>query len=124
MGLCASASKTSGEVLQSFYYKNRGGGGVYTGGEVIAKMNKYNWTSRIYNNTRQVKYRSLGVSKDAELWLDERKRVIWEGWDVYSMDGMEWMISIVPSDNNGLKRGRFSVALYATEERSPENEKL
>ena len=30
-------------------------------------MNKYNWTSRIYNNTRQVKYRSLGVSKEAEL---------------------------------------------------------
>ena len=66
-------------------------------------MNKYNWTSRIYNNIRQVKYRSLSVSKDAELLLDERERVIWEGWDVYIMDGMELIISIVPRDNNGFK---------------------
>ena len=27
--------------------------------------------------------------KDAEFWLDESERMIWGGWDVYSMDGME-----------------------------------
>ena len=36
-------------------------------------MNKYNEMSRVYNITRQVKYRSLGASKDAELWLGERE---------------------------------------------------
>ena len=36
MVLCASASKTSGEVLQSFYYKIRGRG-IYTGENVITK---------------------------------------------------------------------------------------
>ena len=31
MGLCASASKISGEVLQSFYYKIKGEGSLYNG---------------------------------------------------------------------------------------------
>ena len=52
-------------------------------------MHKYNGTRRVYNATRQLKYRSLGVSKDAEFWLDESERMIWGGWDVHSMDGME-----------------------------------
>ena len=32
-----------------------------------------------------------------------RERVIWKRWDVHSMDGMEWMISIVLRDNKGFK---------------------
>ena len=49
-----------------FIIKIEGEGSLYSR-EAITKMNKYNWTSRVYNNTRQVKYRSLGVLKDAEL---------------------------------------------------------
>ena len=26
---------------------------------------------------------------DAEFWLDESERMIWGGWDVQSMNGME-----------------------------------
>ena len=36
MVLCASVSKTSGEVLQSFYYKIRGRG-IYTVGKAITR---------------------------------------------------------------------------------------
>ena len=40
MGLCASVSKTSGEVLQSFYYKMRGRGVYTVGGGNYGKLIK------------------------------------------------------------------------------------
>ena len=45
-------------------------------------MKNYNWTSRIYNNTRQVKYGSLGVLRILNYdWM--REWMIWDGWHVH-----------------------------------------
>ena len=79
------------------------GGGVYTIGEIITRMNK-NRMGRVEfttllgrSNTGHAVFQRI-LNYD---WV--RGRVIWKGWDVHSMNGMEWMISVIPHDNKDSK---------------------
>ena len=51
---CASARKTSGGVLQNFYYKSNGKGRLYSRGMQLKKMvkNKYKRTTQVYSITQ------------------------------------------------------------------------
>ena len=102
MVLCASASKTSDGVLQSFYYKNKGRGSLYSGECNYEKWNEYRWTNWVYSITWYVKYRTRG-----ELWLGESMNEL--RWSVYRMDGMRWFRSRMPRagiSKNGINSGR------------------
>ena len=68
------------------------------------RMNKYSGTSRVYNITRQVKYRSLGVSQDTELWLGESADDLekmrcsqheWYGMDDFNGTKRQWWVQVM-----------------------------
>ena len=68
-------SKTSGEVLQSFFFIIKSGGGelIQRGRQLPKISNKYNWPSRVYNITRQVRYRSHGVAKEYRIMIGRER---------------------------------------------------